>query len=224
MANSWRRLRRLWELWSDIDTAAGLLGWFAWAKSLGYKLFATLVAGTAFGGWTARMTHWPLPIVVLMGIVAAAMSLFLWNQITWRRDQKLRMKHSTVAEQTTNAQVVARPLDHAATYFSQKRVRLVDVIGESQVVRSRTFEDCEILGPAVLIGAALGFGVLTDISWFAPRKDMSTVFVELPDGQPFPVGAILLDSCVFRRCRFHGISVVGAKAQIAEFRRSMINV
>src|SRR5439155_14284566 len=82
------RFWRLWELWVHIDTAGGLPSWFDWGR----RAVTALLAGTWLGGWAARATHWPLPIIVLIGIAAAGCVLFVWNQVAWRKYQQAFIK------------------------------------------------------------------------------------------------------------------------------------
>jgi energy-coupling factor transporter transmembrane protein EcfT len=97
-------------------------------------------------------------------------------------------------------------------YISGRIIHLMDLLapGAKPIITNRTIEDCEIRGPAmvVLLGRVT---IANDIF----DGDIDSLFVEIAD-ERWIFGAIGLQDCVFRRCRFTAIGIIGTKEQIKE--------
>lgn len=88
-------------------------------------------------------------------------------------------------------------------------VRLADF---GSIITDQTFEDCEILGPAIL--APRGSGGFYNCGW---EGDADSLFWELPTGERI-VGATVAENCVFTRCRFVNVGIAGTKDDIDRMR------
>lgn len=108
---------------------------------------------------------------------------------------------------------LALPEDLMHSHLRDLAFRIVDLARDDQVIRNRTFEDCTIYGPAILVMTDGGIGGLDSCSFDTP--DLKTTFVEvLPDQRFF--GAVGLSGCLFRRCRFIKIQIASDAAGIAK--------
>ena len=93
-------------------------------------------------------------------------------------------------------------------------VRFVDLATTSPRVVGHTFENCLIVGPAVialidseLLGCTLGAETnLEELLWIVD-----------PENRPSIVGAVAAEKCRFVQCRFQGIGFAGPKQLLASF-------
>jgi hypothetical protein len=74
-----RLLRRLWKLWSDIDTIGSLPAWFQWIKTI------TAAALAATSGYFAWAQHVPVAFAIPAVILTGGGTFWLWNQWLARR-------------------------------------------------------------------------------------------------------------------------------------------
>jgi hypothetical protein len=82
-----------------------------------------------------------------------------------------------------------------------EEVRIADMADAEGIVSDHVFEDCNIVGPAVLIAVGDETEFL-DCRFPAPP---GAFLWEVPTGVR-KYGAVLLRRCIFRRCRF-GITI-----------------
>lgn len=106
----------------------------------------------------------------------------------------------------------------AEVYLSHRSFRIYDIPRDDDgIIRNRTFEDCDIYGPAVLVPLS---GRLDGCSF---EGDADTVLWELSPRQERIVGAIGLEDCIFRRCRFRRIGLAGTGEFIEKAREDFAN-
>lgn len=111
-----------------------------------------------------------------------------------------------------------------ALHHSGEIIAIADFPAEipaaSDVILQRyVFEDCVIRGPAVLVF----LGEQTE--WDAPDfavTNADSLFWELPADLPKPAGAVALDGCIFRRCRFERITLAASAESIRGLRGALI--
>lgn len=91
------------------------------------------------------------------------------------------------------------------SYFSNQRLYVADLVRdvEAPIIKDKTFEDCTLVGPAVL--APRGTTVLQNNNFEGP---LSSFVYEIPE-ERFVIGIIGLEDCVVRRCRFEKIGLMG---------------
>lgn len=97
-------------------------------------------------------------------------------------------------------------------HIVQRTFRIVDLAPNDDIIRGRTFEDCTIYGPAVLL--PLDNVTLEDNTFEA---DLEAFFWELPEERTHVLGAVGLSECVFRRCIFRRIGLAGTRNFIVSF-------
>ena len=111
---------------------------------------------------------------------------------------------------------VHKPTDEPL--FRHKRLRLADLVGPDSILRDQVFEDCDIYGPAILASIGQGVGGFDSCTWEAPTAE--SILFEVPDGR-VGVGMMGVVNCVFKRCRFYKIGLMGPPAQIAAWRAAV---
>lgn len=84
-------------------------------------------------------------------------------------------------------------------------VKIADLADSHSVVQDRKFEDCQILGPAVLAPLE---GVHFLNSGFDGTFD--SIFREVPEGQML-IGVVGLQRVIFDRCQFTNIGIVATR-------------
>jgi len=101
------------------------------------------------------------------------------------------------------------------SYIKGKVIYLMDLLspGARPIVSNRIIEDCEIRGPAMVI--TLDGTVIANSSF---EGDANSLFVEVPEKR-IVFGAIGLQNCVMRRCRFIAIGIIGTREQIEQAKK-----
>lgn len=117
----------------------------------------------------------------------------------------------------------ATPVELMDNHVSGKTFRISDVVVDGRVF-NRTFEDCTIIGPAVV--AVSGYGSLYECLYkFSTKVDnLFLAFDYEPDKTPlsdFPEGVVVCEKCVFKRCLFQKITWIGTKESIAKHRQTI---
>jgi hypothetical protein len=138
-----------------------------------------------------------LPEVIVFFTIA--LTIFLcWRLAIGTRPpqaQPLAQRKETEASPTVNPR---------ESYFSRQTIRLVDLVQNGgYTIEGKTFEDCLILGPAIIAGPN---NIIADSSFDA--EDPDVIYIVM-DPQVVHAGWILLSMCVFRRCEFRLIGIVG---------------
>ena len=173
-------------------------------------ILAAIVAGGAII-WSL-LSQLPAAVVSVIGLAAFALILLIFKTT---RDilSKKPKEHKTNTEPSTS--VVPSHTYITDTYIRGRIIYLMDLIapGAKPIVSNRTIEDCEIRGPAMVI--LLG-GVTVDDNTFDGNID--SLFVEVVENRVI-FGAIGLRGCVFRRCRFKEIGVIGTREQIGQAKK-----
>jgi hypothetical protein len=109
----------------------------------------------------------------------------------------------------------ATPDELIPSILQNKAFRLVDLTRESLVIQGRTFENCDIYGPAVVFQVNCHFEKVT---MAAPSRES----VAIETDNTIASGAIRLDTCVIKNCRFYRIGFIGSKEQLAAMRAQII--
>jgi hypothetical protein len=195
----------------------------------------------AFLGWGAQFVFKPSPFIsglVLLTSIAWVIFLF-WPEI--KRIRIVNDPAKTVLSESPawlyifavaavlavsvwggsiyysvqNAPRILTADEFAEPFIRGKHFRLSDFIAYAggNVIAGRTFEDCWIYGPAVVV--ASGVGILHKNVFDA--QSFEEVFWEVPTDHPIR-GVINLRDCTFRRCVFVGVAFVGTKEQIAKWK------
>jgi hypothetical protein len=100
---------------------------------------------------------------------------------------------------------IAAETELRSSYIAHKHVRISDLAVNNKVVE-RTFEDCHIYGPAVLVLS--GVGVVVDCAIEGPAD---TALLYPADSQKRVLGPIEIVNTSFKRCQFHGVGFTGPR-------------
>lgn len=84
-------------------------------------------------------------------------------------------------------------------------VRISELTVNSVTLEGLTFQNCKILGPAVLL--LLGRTTLVHSTFDAPNAE--ALFWEIPPSRALVVGAVSAVDCTFSACRFEAIGLGG---------------
>jgi hypothetical protein len=91
-------------------------------------------------------------------------------------------------------------------YLHDMNIRIADLAIENTYIRNKTFERCELWGPAVVILS--GNTVVNHLSMGIPSlENMNDIFVDTTN--PRILGAVTFDNCVFRSCGLHLVGFIG---------------
>jgi hypothetical protein len=91
-------------------------------------------------------------------------------------------------------------------------VRLAELAAKSSSIEDVEFDDCELLGPAVV--APLENLTIDGSNFDAPPE---ALFIEVEDGR-YVVGVIALRNVTIRNCRIRNVAILGTRESIAAFR------
>ena len=152
-------------------------------------------AAAAYAAMVGVLKSWPplsqLLLALAVGCVAWAVLVVLFGLAAAR----WRERRQPVRPDMT---------DPNAPLFQRRRVHLNDLVRDIHpaLIRNRTFEDCDIIGPAVL--HVRDFGVLENTLMNVGSVGVLVV----PVGMPM-TGMIVASGCVFRGCAFHEVVFAG---------------
>ncbi|MGZ9100815.1 MAG: hypothetical protein ACXW3O_14030 [Brevundimonas sp.] len=116
------------------------------------------------------------------------------------------------SDQPLSQPAPVRELDPTATEISGAHFALFDLYraslqaGGGAQIDGRTFVNCDIEGPAVML---VQDGNLFEGTNFGPSGgDMRNMLFRPLSGK-MAIGAIPVSNCVFRNCRFHALGITG---------------
>jgi hypothetical protein len=91
--------------------------------------------------------------------------------------------------------------------FRNQVVRVSELTVNSLILEGLTFQNCRIIGPAVLVPQ--GTTSFLHCVWDAP--DMEAVFWEIPPARALVVGAVAAVDCTFSSCTLSEIGLGGSQ-------------
>ena len=89
---------------------------------------------------------------------------------------------------------------------------------ENNRIRHTTFEECEILGPALVYSIGPTYNVHSSIQ---VEVSVEAISFDIQEGRHV-IGLVGLDGVTFSRCSFRGIGFAGMQADFANFRQAML--
>ena len=92
-------------------------------------------------------------------------------------------------------------------------IRIVDLVTAPPMIEFTTFENCHIVGPAVLL--FLGGMEASNCTWIGTAD---SVLWEIPPDRDWIVGAIGLRDTRFEGCTFEGVGIAGYRQFIEQIR------
>ena len=182
-----------------------------------WKIIGAIIA--LLGEGALQMSGYTsLPLAIALGVVIVV--LIIWSawptlkRIRLQKPIKLQGSQQNISEVPAKSIILSH--DYIAdTYIRGQLVYLMDLIapGAQPIISDRTIEDCEIRGPAMI--ALLGRVTIKNGTF---DGDVESLFVEVADKRII-FGAIGLRDCVFRRCRFVAIGIIGTREQIEKAKK-----
>jgi hypothetical protein len=156
------------------------------------QIALALGAGTAISYVAHALLELPWPLLVALFLLVSGVSLIGLVAVVprWRPDHP------------------------SHRYFHGRAIRLPEFIARNGAaeVRDKTFEDCTIIGPAVVM--LLADSGVQNCTWDA--RGLWPV-VELPSDELRMTGSVRFSSCQFRRCRFLEVGLVGGPTIVQTF-------
>ena len=92
--------------------------------------------------------------------------------------------------------------------FRNEIVRIAELTVNTVVLEDLTFQNCRIIGPAVLVPLA---GGSIHHCTFDTSEGVDSIFWEIPATRTSVVGAVGLVNCHFSACTFVGIGIAGPR-------------
>ncbi len=105
--------------------------------------------------------------------------------------------------------------DFARKFVEMDLVDNIDLLSNALVIRGRTFEDCRIHGPAVLVE---GYTPEKTDLFAGSNFWKGNAFWDAPEGEHH-TGVIVLKNCTFRDCRFTNVGFLPPSGGFAETQR-----
>lgn len=101
--------------------------------------------------------------------------------------------------------------------FRNEVVRLADLTVNTDKIVKRRFENCQIIGPAVIV--PLDGTSISHCSWDAPGPD--AILWLVPRERSFVIGAIGVIACEFFKCKFVSVGIAVTADDEDRFRRAL---
>lgn len=98
--------------------------------------------------------------------------------------------------------------------FRNEAVRIADLTVHTDLIQGRTFENCQILGPAVL--ALLGKTTISHCTF--DGNDFEDIAWPIATDRQTMIGAVGVADCEFFRCRLVQIGIAVPAAEIEQLR------
>jgi hypothetical protein len=205
--------------------------WFNDVPARWYGMTTVLIALAAVGiaaiVWLANkgLDWWWIALGVVVVLVFITFSFLAYRKVAIERDKVVEEKDKLAVELSSAKKVSSTQVMGASRYIPDKIIsgrviNLMDLISplEPAIISDRTIEDCEIRGPAMLWGLPPSGMSMYDCRIESREDDIDAVFVEIKTPR-WLFGAIGLRGCVFRRCRFVGIGLLGNKQDIKRWKK-----
>ena len=103
--------------------------------------------------------------------------------------------------------------------YADRVVRLADLAIANFIIARKEFRNCLILGPAIVV--PLGETSFVNCAFDSPPE---VLFWEVPREKEMVVGAIGLQDCAFRECRFQAIGMAGPRELLDMLRSGLAEV
>ncbi|HEX4144606.1 MAG TPA: hypothetical protein VHY91_13960 [Pirellulales bacterium] len=161
----------------------------------------------------------PAPVACALAIGVFSAIVFGVNQLRVARLPHLGfsgLRAANIAAQSTRS--LASQSELSQPLIRDRLVLAYEIPRNGAVVANKTFESCDIAGPAVIMFGGRG-GTIYDSSFETPPEDAA--FWEIPDGRQHIVGVIAFEECTFRKCRFSGIGIAGGREFIETMKQQI---
>jgi hypothetical protein len=157
----------------------------------------------------------PGTYLAVAAILAAGSAMWLCNQLAWRG---MMATFSTSTAQATEVQQTTKPIasvqELAQQVIVSRTVQIYNVPRNVDIIDGKVFEDCAIVGPAIIASLE---GTLFDLCRFGHPGQFKWLFWETAQDRVV-IGVIGLRRCVFRNCNFAGIGLCGTRKVINDMK------
>jgi len=92
------------------------------------------------------------------------------------------------------------------SYLHDMNIRIADLTNEEMYIRNKTFDHCDLWGPAMIVFSDSTIATNVGIIIVKP-EDKDAIFVETTNRSV--AGAVVFDNCVIRDCKLHRIGFIG---------------
>jgi hypothetical protein len=141
------------------------------------------------------------PWFIVISVIFASYSMY--------ENQQQKINALTIAQKK---QDFATPDALNSKTFDDMNIRIADLARENFIIKSKTFENCHIYGPAVIYlnGAIITKCIFAEVT---PEG----AFIESPNERLS--GVITLENCILTNCVLHKISIIGTSDTIQDLRK-----
>jgi hypothetical protein len=190
-------------------------------RSAPVAIVAIATAGFYFGRW------WMRERTELLEARLASLNAGREDKETQIAALQAKLKAVTLAPnialparglQTETNRQSASPGDLLGKSIRGLTFRLTDLPLIQDTIRDRTFDECDIYGPAIIF--IVSPAEFTKCHF---HGDPELMFWMPGPGQKGMLGAIAFQNCIFRRCRLIGIGFTGDR-EVLEFMRTTIGI
>ena len=163
-------------------------------------------------------------VVALSVVILAALWLSQWRIGVHqsRIEEEWRLKFGGLSIALKEAEAGPQPQWSPKSelnnpHLRRKVFRITDLIQGEPVIRNRTFIECDIYGPAVLLPNPEN--VLMHRNTFVAGLGFESFFLRLDPAQRVADGVILLDNSHIDHSRFVGVGITGSRSALDLFRK-----
>lgn len=199
-ATPMRRVLRWLRMGLDIDGTVSLALRLGGLAKVLIGMFSGAVVTLA-----AVLEDLPIAVVLTLGIAAAALAVWLVNGLLYLTEQR-RLRTAVQGGKGTprgapRDRPAATPDELRESYLNGRVVRIADLVEEDggpPIVRNRTFEDCELRGPAIVV--LLGTIITHSPLCIDDATQPAGAFWDAPTLGSRLYGVVGFQDCVIRRC------------------------
>jgi hypothetical protein len=184
------------------------MGWFqrstkwAWDSFGNLSMLAGWIVSFAIPAWAAKAVEAANILAPLSWVAAGFLGVLIFTiAVLCAAAGRMWWVRASVYQHWSRDHDRINPLED---FFKSKRIALAELVSPfEQVIREKTFVDCEIIGPGYVLFLNSGPGKSSLVDNQFPSGDA----IMLRNGV-YPNNAIALVDCHFTRCKFHQISLL----------------
>ena len=128
-----------------------------------------------------------------------------FREVELERDDLKSENEELILEVEKLKQTSFDQADSSSSYFKYETLHIFDLARRRTIIKGKTFEDCEIHGPAVV--APMGNTDFVDCT-FAEAVDRNSLVWTPTEEERNYVGGIGLEDCIFRNCNLYRIGLL----------------
>ena len=161
------------------------------------------------------------PGILVLALATGILSTLVWHQ--WqlgavREEYQRRFAELSVARMRTDPRPVFTPLSALREPELRGKVfRIADLIEDGSTIRGRTFIDCDIYGPAILLPNPDTVSMRRN--FFLSDVGMDGLFLRLDPAQRIADGVIGLEDSRVEGCRLVRIGIAGSPGALEVLRK-----